>query len=343
MATASVIMTAKGEPADRLHRVLRSLADQQGLADGLEVLVATDPTDVVTRIESEPAGAVRSVTFVDNPGGARSSGLNLATRVASTPWVCRVDARSLLSPRHVARCIELLSARPDIGVVGGVQRPVVLAASRQARGIARALANPWALGGAAYRTGRHSGPVDTVYLGAFRRTELLVVGGYDESLEANEDFELCRRYRAAGLVVWLDATLDVGYEPRETLTAIWRQYHAFGRSKVRYWRATGERPNARQRLALTLAAVAAGAGGVAVARRPRALGGLCAAAAGGLAILDAAGAAEQADIPTRVASIPAYATLYTAWIGGVATEVVTPALARTTDRPFRARSAGSAR
>ena len=342
MPTASVIMTVKGEPADRMRRVLRSLADQQGLADGVEVLIATDPTDVGTRIETEPAGAVRSVTFVDNPGGARSSGLNLAAHAASTAWVCRVDARSFLSPEHLLRCLDLLAARPDIGVVGGVQRPVLFGAGKQARGIARALANPWALGGAAYRTGRHSGPVDTVYLGTFRRSELLDVGGYDESLDANEDFELCRRYRSTGLAVWLDATLVVGYEPRETLAAIWKQYYAFGRSKVRYWRATGEGPNTRQWLALTLATLAAGAGGVAVVRRPRSLAGLCAATAGALAILDAAGSAEKADTPTRVGSIPAYATLFAAWIGGIATEAVTSTLTRSTDRPARARSAESA-
>jgi succinoglycan biosynthesis protein ExoA len=338
MVTASVVMTVKGEPAGRLRRVIGALAGQEGLAGGLELLVAADPTDPTATIDTEPGGAIRSVTVVPNPGGQRSAGLNRAVQAAASDRICRIDARTLPGPGYVAGCVALLDRHPEAGVVGGVQRPTATAGTLQAQGIARALSNPWALGGAAYRTGRRAGPVDTVYLGAFRRGELLGVGGYDEGLEANEDFELCQRYRAAGAVVWLDPGLDVAYEARDTLAGLWGQYLAFGRSKVRFWRTTGSRPNRRQWLAV---GIAAGAGGGVLGtalRRPRSVVPLCGALTAGLAVLDCAVPGDADRLPVRVAALPAYGTLFTAWIAGIAAE-----LAAVTARPSPARSAGSDR
>ncbi len=60
------------------------------------------------------------------------------------------------------------------------------------RGIARALANRWLLGNAAYRDPGRAGAVDTVYLGVFRTADVRALR-YDERLTANEDYELCRR------------------------------------------------------------------------------------------------------------------------------------------------------
>lgn len=324
MAAVSVVMTVLHEPETRLRRVMRSLASQQGLADGLELVVALDPADSVTRLDMEPAGAIRAVTVVANPGGARSPGLNRAIRAAETDRICRVDARSLLPADYVARCLALLEDHPEAGVVGGVQRPEVRGQTLQAKGIARALSNPWALGGASYRTGQRAGPVDTVYLGAFRRQELMDVGGYDEGLDANEDFELCQRYRSSGAVVWLDPELGVGYEARDTLAALWGQYSTFGRSKVRFWRTTGRRPNSRQLLAIALAAGVAGATCVTAARRPRALLPLAGTLTGVLALVDAAVPGDPDGVPVRVAAIPAYGTLFAAWVGGIATELLRP-------------------
>ena len=42
------------------------------------------------------------------------------------------------------------------------------------------------------------GPVDTVYLGVFRREAIEAVGLFDESLVRNQDYELNYRLRRAG-------------------------------------------------------------------------------------------------------------------------------------------------
>ena len=202
-AWASVIGTVRGEPADRMNRMLDRVAAQQA-AGPVEVLLAVPPEERAVVDALRPSGAVERIIAVENAGGARSAGLNRAAEQATAPILHRVDARSLLAPDHLMRCDARLRFDSRVGVVGGRQRPVSVADGTWAHGMARALANPLALGAPAYRRPGPGGPTDTVYLGAFWRTELLELGGYDERLEANEDFDLCQRFRATGKVVWLE-------------------------------------------------------------------------------------------------------------------------------------------
>jgi hypothetical protein len=235
----------------------------------------------------------------------------------SADVVVRVDARSRPGPGYVASCAARLAADPEVGVVGGVQRPAVHGGTVRARGIARALRNPWVLGGARYRREGAHGPADTVYLGAFRRTELLALGGYDERLDANEDFELCARYRRAGRTVWLEAGAVVDYEPRTRLVDVARQYRAFGAAKARYWALTGRGPDARQAVALTAAALGAAAAVFACAR-PRRLPVLAAAGIGALAAADHLADPHEPDPWVRAHALVASATVVGSWLWGVA-------------------------
>lgn len=328
---ASVIMTVRDEPHQRLADALSALAGQVGLPGPLEVVVATPPTDtdaVAAAVAGlGTGGAIASVTLAVNPGGGRSAGLNRAVRAATAELLVRVDARCRVAPDHVARCLARLRAEPTVGVVGGGQRAVVAHAADNGSltgGIARALTNPWVLGAAPYRRPGASGPVDTVYLGAFRREQLLALGGYDERLEANEDFELCRRYRAAGLVVWLEPGLAVDYEPRDELADLWRQYVAFGRSKVRFWWLTGALPNARQSLALVAAplALVSAAALLAVAPQPWLLAAALLAGGGlGAFAIDSRAGPQHPTWTVRAWSIVASGVVVTGWLSGVATEL----------------------
>lgn len=318
---ASVIVTAWREPPERLARLIAALAEQD-VDGGVELLVAVDPSDRAALGSLRPGGSVLRVVVVENRGGARSCGLNRAARAAAGEIICRLDARSLPAPDHVRRCVARLRAGTGIGVVGGAQRPVAVDHSWAARGIARALANPWLLGAPAYRRRGRSGPVDTVYLGTFRRQELIELGGYDERLDANEDFELAQRYRDAGLLVWLEEGLDVGYEARDSVRQVLRQYVAFGRSKVRYWRVSGRRPNARQVAALTLASSIAAAASLSVTK-PRRLVAVALAALGGTVALDQAGDPHEKSIGVRVSSVVTSWAVVVGWIGGVVAEAIT--------------------
>ncbi len=314
----SVIVTVRDEPTDRLQRMLDSIAAQ--IVPGpVEVVIAAPATDLEVVKQLRARRALTRIVVVENPGGARSEGLNRAVRAAAADVVHRVDARSVLPPDYLRRARERLDRDATVGVVGGRQHPVPgPGAGPWARGVARALANPWAAGGAPYRRGVAGGVVDTVYLGSFRRRDLLAIGGYDERLDANEDFELCQRLRSAGHTAWFEPDLVVDYEARASLAAVWRQYDAFGRSKVRYWRLHSARPNARQLVGLVgpAAGVVAGVAALAVTRQPHGALVVAGAVAAGLLAVDQVGATEPAPTRVRLAAALGAAVMPAAWATG---------------------------
>jgi hypothetical protein len=323
MPQVSVLVVLGHEPEDRIARAVRRVAAQQGIGS-VELLIAGDQcVRAAAMIAANAAGV--SAMFVDNPGGERSAGLNRMLAQATGEFVVRVDARSLPADDYLARCVGRLSADPAIGIVGAFQRPIASGAGVMARGVARALGNALLLGAPAYRGHGAGGPADTVYLGAFRAVQLRAMGGWDESLAANEDFSLCQRYRDDGMVVWLEPGLDVAYEARSSVSQLWSQYVAFGRSKVRFWRTSGHPPNGRQRAALAAATIAVVAlGAVTVTQGPAGLILGAAAGVAGLGVVDAIGAVrEPGGVSTRMAGIVASGVVLAGWLAGVALEAAT--------------------
>ena len=323
--TVSAVMVVFDEPVERIERAVRSLAAQRGCGP-MELVIAAPPEQHARMAGLVIEGAVERCVLVENPCGARSPGLNRAVDAASAEFVVRVDARSVLPPDYVARCVHRLVEDPAVGVVGGVQRPSARSRAPRAGGIARALRNPWILGGAQYRRRGSYGPADTVYLGVFRRDELRAAR-YDSQLAANEDFDVCSRFRRAGRQVWIEPGLEVEYEARDTYGGLWRQYRAFGAAKVQYWRQTGERPRLRQVLALVGAGAAATVF-AAQAGNPKRAAALAALGVGALAMVDHLAEPHEREPRVRAHSVAASACIVGAWVSGVATEAVKARKAR---------------
>jgi len=87
------------------------------------------------------------------------------------------------------------------------------------------------VGDAYYRFATEAGEVDTVPFGAFRRDLVDEIGGYDESLLTNEDYEFNTRIHQRGGKIWLDPQIRSVYFARSTLGALSRQYYRYG-----YWK-----------------------------------------------------------------------------------------------------------
>lgn len=217
----SVIIPARNA-AGTVEAAIRSALDQEAV---VEVVVAC--ADEPTRLAVEGVADPR-VKAIANPGGSTPQGLNLALAETTGSVVVRCDAHSLLPPDYVARAVATMQATGAANV-GGRQVPV--GQSLRERAIALAMTSPVGAGDARYRIGGEPGPTDTVYLGVFERTALEEVGGFDESLERNQDYELNWRLRQTGKLVWFDPDLAVTYRPRPRLTGLARQYFDYGRWK----------------------------------------------------------------------------------------------------------------
>ena len=252
----SVVVPARN-CADMLGDCLRAVGTQtyRGLID---VTVAVAPSSDGTRQVLADTTLEIPLQVVDNPAGTTPAGLNIAVAASKGPVVARVDAQSRLPPDYVERAVTTL-ARTGAANVGGVQRPVGAGGPRGA--IAAAMSSPFGGGPAAFRQGSYDGPADTVYLGVFNRDALNSVGGFDETLERNQDYELNWRLREQGHTVWLDSSLVVGYIPRADYAGLARQYFSYGtwkrRMLMRHPRSLRARQLAAPALVACLAASAA--------------------------------------------------------------------------------------
>lgn len=221
--TISVVMAAANATAS-LPAALEAVAEQDYSGE-IEVVVAAadQPTAEIARR--------MGVIVVDNPSGATPSGLNRAIARSSGDVVIRVDAHSRVPPGYVTRCVEVLE-RTEADVVGGMQVPV--GETFWERAIAAAMVSRFGAGDARYRLGGEEGPVETVYLGAFRRDALERIGGFDEEFRRTQDYELNHRIIASGGVVWFDPDIRVDYRPRGSLGALARQYFDYGTAKRQF-------------------------------------------------------------------------------------------------------------
>ena len=227
----SVIVPCRNE-GGHIETFLRDFLTQEAPPGGrrLEVLIADGMSDDGTRatIREAAAGDPR-VVLIDNPRRIVSSGLNAALRVARGEIVVRMDVHTEYAPDYLRRCVEVLE-ETGADNVGG---PWVARGDRYlSRAVAAAFQSPFAVGGAAGHDPGHEGPVDTVYLGCWRKDVFARIGLFDEDLVRNQDDELNLRLLRSGGRVWQSPRIRSWYRPRASLGALFRQYRQYGYWKV---------------------------------------------------------------------------------------------------------------
>ena len=213
--------------------LLDAVRRQQDLPGRLEVIISDGLSTDGTR-EAIAAYQRRhpdlNVRLVDNPARSIPSALNRAFQFSTGLIVIRLDAHSVPFPDYIQRCIAALE-RTGAANVGGAWEIRSKSHKAVAVAIAAAARHPLGAGDARYRVGGLAGEVETVPFGAFRREWLERVGGYDEGLLTNEDYDLNLRLREAGGVIWFDPSIRSVYYARSTLRELAQQYLRYG-----YWK-----------------------------------------------------------------------------------------------------------
>jgi hypothetical protein len=171
------------------------------------------------------------VRVVDNPRVTAAAAMNIGIDLATNDLIVRADAHTLYARDYVSSCVATL-LRTDAVLVGGPMRPVGM--SPFGRAVAAVTSSPVGVGPGRFHYSETLEDVDTVYLGAFDRQDVIDAGGYDEvNLQwAAEDQELNFRLRRRGGRIVLDPTIRSQYFPRQTPIALLRQYHNYGMCKA---------------------------------------------------------------------------------------------------------------
>jgi glycosyltransferase involved in cell wall biosynthesis len=317
-----VVMPVRNEELN-LAESVRSVLGQDYPGE-LEIVLAVGASrDRTLQLSQRLAASDSRIIVIPNPAGQRPGGLNAAIKASRHAIVARVDGHALLPPGYLRTAVRELE-QTGADNVGGIMAAQGVTPFQQA--VAWAMTSPYGVGAAEFRTGGHPGSVDSVYLGVYRRAAIDRAGGYDETYQRAEDWELNHRIRLAGGLIWFQPELRVTYRPRASVSALAEQYFSYGR-----WR----RVMARQcsgtisprYLAPPIAVLAMAVGALAgIAGLAGLLSGAAgawpAAAACGLAVpaLYAAGILSVAAVATRylrlsaVARVPAVlATMHIAW------------------------------
>ncbi|MBA2529133.1 MAG: glycosyltransferase family 2 protein [Euzebyales bacterium] len=282
---------------------------------GFEVVLAVGPSaDDTAAVAARLAAGDPRVRVVGNPSGATAAGLNRAIAAARGEIIVRVDGHATLPPGYVRRAVELLDETGAVNV-GGVMGAEGTTPFEQA--VAAAMSSRFGVGDARFHYGGRPGPVDSVYLGVFRRDALAAAGGFDEAFVRTQDAELNHRLRAAGGIVWFSPELRVTYRPRGTMAGLARQYFDYGR-----WRRVVVRrhpESLRWRQVVAPLAVVANVSGLALGISGRRLG-LLLPGTYLAAVLGASAVAGRQLPPAALARLPGvFAVLHHAWGAGFLT------------------------
>jgi glycosyltransferase involved in cell wall biosynthesis len=214
-----------------IEPALDSILRQQEPPGGFEIVVAdglsVDGTRaIVNRISARDA----RVRLVDNPDHFTPHGLNAAIAAARGEIIVRMDAHTDYAPDYLAACVRTIE-QTGADNVGGPW--VARGKGFLSRAIAAAFQSPFAVGGARGHRVGYEGPVDTVYLGCWRKSAFAKFGPFDEEMVRNQDDEHNLRITRGGGRIWQSPAIRSWYVPRSSLGALFRQYSQYGYWKVR--------------------------------------------------------------------------------------------------------------
>lgn len=197
----------------------------------MEIIIADGmSTDGTREVLAKMAQKDQRIQVLDNPGMFVSTGLNQAIERARGEVIVRIDAHTTYSPDYIINCIAALQST-GADNVGGPW--VARGEGTVSSAIAAAFQSRFSAGGARGHDPAFSGPVDTVYLGCWPKETFTRFGLFDPELVRNQDDEHNLRIIRGGGRVYQSSKIKSWYKPRNSLSALFRQYTQYGYWKVR--------------------------------------------------------------------------------------------------------------
>jgi GT2 family glycosyltransferase len=277
------------------------------------VVVDGGSTDRTVDVIRGHMAADPRIELVHNPRQTIPTALNAGLEHVRGRWLVRMDAHSTVDPGYVRAAVARLR-EGRWGGVGG--RKDGTGTTPAGRAIAAALGSRFGVGGSLYHHGVREQEVDHIPFGAYPTELVRRLGGWDDRLEANEDFEFDLRLRRSGATLLFDPRLTIRWQSKQSLGDLWRQYIRYGRGKADVLRLHPGSARPRHLAPPLLVLHLAGAG-VTAARRPRTAAAMVAPYAVGLAVASVQ-VGRRLEDPWARAHVPAaFLAMHVGWGLGI--------------------------
>lgn len=323
-----VVVPARNE-ANNIERCLKSIEAQEYRP--LRVLVVDGCSDDGTAeiCRSFDSNSSIEVVVITNEARTIPAALNLAMEQSRSDFFVRLDAHAEMRPGYLDRCVELLTTGEWAGA-GGPK--LAFGQSEFGKGAALAFRNRFISGGSYYHFGTEPRTVEHIPFGAYRTDWVRKIGGWNQELAVNQDFEFDHRLRLAGGQLRFHPALATDWRGRETPRDLAYQYFRYGRGKYKVVRMHPSSVKARQ-LAPVVLLIGTTLGLLFGAARKSlrtasAVPSIHIAAV--LAVFTIDEKARRAPAVTRVTAIAASLTMHWSWGCGF----IAGALGRTVHDPF---------
>lgn len=182
----------------------------------LEVVVvdgiSTDGTRDIILSYKDKYGFIK---ILDNCEKNTITGLNLGIKNAKGDIIVRVDGHVFLEDNYIEQCVRALF-QSDAANVGGLMRPI--GKNYIQRAVAFATSTIFGIGWGKFHYSKKDQYVDTVYLGAFKKSLIEKIGLFDPEMSYSEDNEFNLRIARNGGKILLCHKIKSYYFPRNQLT-----------------------------------------------------------------------------------------------------------------------------
>jgi succinoglycan biosynthesis protein ExoA len=233
----SVVVPVRNE-AQHIERTLGQLVAQRYDPARYEILVIDgESTDDTPRRVAAFAQRHAQVRLLENPRRWSSAARNIGIRASRGEIVVVVDGHCQIDDNaYLARLVDAF-VRSGADCLGRPQPLDLAGASPFQQAVAAARSSRLGHHPDSYVYAAHEAFVPASSVGtAYRRRVFDVVGLFDERFDACEDVEFNHRVDRAGLRCYFTPRVAVRYQPRASLTGLFRQMVRYGRGRVRLGR-----------------------------------------------------------------------------------------------------------
>ena len=228
-AEVSIIMPVRNEAAT-LDATLASVCSQATGASTEVIVVDDHSTDSTRSIIERWAAQDERVRLVINRSRGAANALNSGLEAARGRYIVRVDGHSSIPPDYVQALWDHMRSGACEGA-GGQKRAV--GEGPFGRAVAVAHGSRFGIGDSKYHYSQRQSLVDHIPFGAYVTERARAIGGWDEELRPNEDYDFDFRYQKAGGRLLLDPTIVFDWRVRDTPARLAHQYYTYGRGKFK--------------------------------------------------------------------------------------------------------------